>query len=61
MTVYALPNPNEDIANAPHKYVGIVGDTKPTGAPKGSFYYESAADYSSTIIYVTPDGTNWSP
>lgn len=42
------------------EYYGVVGDTRPTGVPKGSRYIESAADGSTTIIYYTPDdGTTW--
>ena len=48
-------------ANEIHHYFCLVGDTKPTGVKQGSLCFVSAADYSSTTIYVTPDGTNWSP
>jgi|WetSurMetagenome_2_1015567.scaffolds.fasta_scaffold1750105_1 hypothetical protein len=61
MTVTKVQNKNLNIDNAPDQYTGIVGDTKPTDVPTGSLYFESAADYSSTTIYITPDGTNWSP
>jgi hypothetical protein len=42
------------------EYYGIIGDTKPSGVPKGSRYIQYSSDDSSTIIFFTPDdGTTW--
>lgn len=38
------------------RYIGLSTDTKPTGVPVGSTFYE----YDSSRRYVTYDGTNWS-
>ena len=56
------------VPGGPPEFYCDVGDTKPTVAshaenqePKpGSILIEyTAADDSGTIIYFTPDGTNW--
>ena len=38
------------------RYVGLSGDSKPTGVPVGSTFLES----NTNAKYITPDGTNWS-
>ena len=50
-----------------HEFYGLSTDTKPTvashaGLPEptpGSLFYEYTAGDTATIIYFTPDGTNW--
>ena len=37
------------------RYIGDSDDTKPTGVPVGSTFYE----YDTSHRYVTYDGTNW--
>ena len=37
------------------RYIGLNSDTKPTGVPKGSTFYE----YDTGRLYITYDGTNW--
>jgi hypothetical protein len=37
------------------RYVGLAADTKPTGVPVGSEFYE----YDTRIRYITYDGTLW--
>ena len=37
------------------RYIGLSTDTKPTGVPVGSIFFE----YDSHVSYVTYDGTNW--
>ena len=37
------------------RWVGLSTDTKPTGVPVMSEFYE----YNTRITYVTYDGTNW--
>jgi hypothetical protein len=36
-------------------YIGLSTDTKPTGVPIMSTFYE----YDTRRIYITYDGTNW--
>jgi len=38
-----------------HEYVGLSTDSKPTGVPAGSTFFE----YDSHELYITYDGTNW--
>jgi len=38
-------------------WIGLSSDTKPTGAPIGSTFFE----YDTLITYVSYDGTNWTP
>ncbi len=38
-----------------NRYIGASADTKPTGVPVGSEFYE----YDTSQTYVTYDGTNW--
>ena len=37
------------------RYVGLSTDSKPTGVPVGSTFFE----YDSHVTYITYDGTNW--
>jgi len=37
------------------RYVGLSTDSKPTGVPVGSEFFE----YDSHDLYITYDGTNW--
>lgn len=37
------------------RYLGLSGDTKPTGVTPGSYFWESDTN----ILYKTYDGTNW--
>ncbi len=37
------------------RYIGLSTDTKPTGVPVGSTFYE----YNTSNRFVTYDGTNW--
>lgn len=37
------------------RYIGLAGDTKPTGVPVGSTFLE----YDTDALFVTHDGTNW--
>jgi len=37
------------------RFIGLSTDTKPTGVPVGSRYYE----YDTRVAFVTYDGTNW--
>ena len=40
----------------PEKYVGLAGDTKPTGVRPGATYYA----YDTRVLYITnDDGTTW--
>lgn len=43
------------VALAPHQYMGLSSDTKPTGVPAGSSFWE----YDTGIKYETHDGSNW--
>ena len=64
MTVTVQTNPNEDIGLAPHHFIGLSTDAKPTvashsGLPSptnGSTFWE----YDTGDTYKTHDGTNWS-
>jgi hypothetical protein len=48
-------NPNENIESSPKHYNGASTDSKPTGVPVGSTFWE----YDTDIKYKTKDGTNW--
>lgn len=37
------------------RFIGLAGDTKPTGVPVGSSFFE----YDTQELHVTHDGTNW--
>jgi hypothetical protein len=37
------------------RYIGTSADTKPTGVPAGSIFYER----DTAKIYIMYDGTNW--
>ena len=43
------------LITAVKKYVGLSTDTKPTGVPAGSTFFE----YDSHELHVTYNGTNW--
>lgn len=38
-----------------HRYIGLAGDTRPTGVPAGSTYLA----YDTDALEITYDGTNW--
>ena len=43
------------LVNAIKTYVGVSGDSNPTGVPVGSMFRET----DTYDVYITYDGTNW--
>ena len=43
------------LASNVHHYTGLSSDSKPTGVPVGSLFYE----YDTRMTWITYDGTNW--
>jgi len=44
-----------NIMNPVRTYIGLSSDSKPTGVPVGTIFYE----HDTRLNYISYDGTNW--
>lgn len=63
MSITLVFNPNEDIVKAPHFYLGLSTDTKPTIASHDGLVEPSIGSefraHDTGILYITHNGTDW--